>query len=166
MLEAIDKAQDSLDDLWRQPTNPVYLDDRMKHLLGITVDQFIGYVQEKLTSLSGVGYSFMEEPLIKVKDQIVVAQQICEKLDSLLTVLTTRYWPNYGPHVWKGPKAESTFLKSFAVRLKEVRRRREGGWEGEVLQKLTISLFRLWSSKRHMIYLSNYFHWTNSENCM
>ncbi|KAJ3390612.1 Cytoplasmic dynein 2 heavy chain 1 [Lobulomyces angularis] len=114
-LEPIDKMQDILDDLWKEPLQPPYPENRMKHLFSMIGDQIVASMQEKLSA-----HQLMTDPLNKRKEDLILSIQICENLDSLFSTLTSKFWPRFVANPWKSENFEHLLVKQFLERIKQI----------------------------------------------
>ncbi|KAI9209802.1 uncharacterized protein BJ171DRAFT_594818 [Polychytrium aggregatum] len=115
ILEIIEKTQDTLDDLWQQAQVPGYPQERMLHLLGVVTNQIVANLQEKLASTG-----LMKGDLLKVKESLHAAIQVCERLQAMDTTLTGRLWPNVAARPWTKGVYRNQQLDDFVSRLNEI----------------------------------------------
>ncbi|KAI8844037.1 dynein heavy chain and region D6 of dynein motor-domain-containing protein [Chytriomyces cf. hyalinus JEL632] len=114
IAEISEKVQDSLDDIWRQKLYAAYLQPRMDRIMCLICDKVISLMKVKLKP------SFEQKNAFsKLKDELRAAIQVCDRISQVLTSLTVRFWPNFGPHAWIGTKFESENLTMFLSRLHE-----------------------------------------------
>ncbi|KAI9332693.1 dynein heavy chain and region D6 of dynein motor-domain-containing protein [Obelidium mucronatum] len=110
-----EKVQDSLDDIWRQKLYSVYPQPRMDRLMSLSCERVIEILRIKLKPALDAN----NESFLKIKDDLRSAMQVCERISDVLTSLTVRFWPHFGPHPWVGEKFESVKFSKFLTRLNE-----------------------------------------------
>ncbi|PAA68244.1 hypothetical protein BOX15_Mlig013490g1 [Macrostomum lignano] len=114
-LDLVDATQDILDELWKQSETTPYPESRMRHLMEITGNEIVRYLQNRLSSLA-----LWTETYSVVKDSLDLAVQVCDRWLRACEQLTGQFWKRYAPNPWKGSVQRLTYLEKFKQRLEEV----------------------------------------------
>ncbi|XP_022324921.2 cytoplasmic dynein 2 heavy chain 1-like isoform X2 [Crassostrea virginica] len=115
VMELVEIAQDTLDDVWKCTDFEAYPEPRMKHLMDIIGGSLGRYVQRKLSEIDLWTGNFG-----KVKEDLRSGVSICERWVGVCETLTTQFWKSYRLHPWKGEKYIPEHLKQLANRLEEI----------------------------------------------
>eukprot|EP00727_Mastigamoeba_balamuthi_P008592 m51a1_g4355 putative cytoplasmic dynein 2 heavy chain 1 (4311) ;mRNA; f:228679-242475 len=115
IIETLDKAQDSLDAIWKLKRQTLYPEERMVHVLGLFGQEIIRFLQSSLGAMD-----IWRDPFSTVREQIRRSLHLIEKWISVTDVLTTQLWPGYQPHKWVGRKFVDESIAAFKERLEEV----------------------------------------------
>jgi dynein heavy chain 2, cytosolic len=111
-LEIIEKLHDILDDIWRQQDHEPYPIDRMKHILSIIAEDFIGCVQNQLSK-----FDLMNDSLLVVMEPLRESKQVCENLVTTFDTLTAKIWPNSTTNKWNLEPFTFSPLQNLLIRL-------------------------------------------------
>ncbi|KAJ3344816.1 Cytoplasmic dynein 2 heavy chain 1 [Entophlyctis luteolus] len=114
MTDISETVQDCLDDIWRQKLYDVYPQPRMDHLMNLICGRIIAVTKMRSSESLSLHHTFS-----KIKDEFRAAIQTCNRLEDILTSLTQRFWPNFGPHPWIGDHFTSRDFTAFRIRLSQ-----------------------------------------------
>ncbi|CAH1776602.1 unnamed protein product [Owenia fusiformis] len=116
VVELVDTAQDSLDDVWKQAEySPLYPEDRMRHLMDVIGGSLGRYVQRKLGE-----QDLWKGTFSKVKEALRQGLAICDRWVQACETLTVQFWKRYSLHPWKGEKFVPENLSNLGQRLQEI----------------------------------------------
>ncbi|XP_060532310.1 cytoplasmic dynein 2 heavy chain 1 isoform X2 [Cylas formicarius] len=111
--ELLDKAHNTLDDLWRhQPSYPL---DRIKHLMDV-----IGGSVWKFTIHQFKHCDIWNNDYHIVSDRLLQSISLGDKWLTTCKQLTAIFWPNYSANPWNESPYTPSALLHFLLRMKEV----------------------------------------------
>ncbi|CAN8006084.1 unnamed protein product [Ixodes hexagonus] len=114
--DVLESAFGLLEDLWKQErSSPPYPQPRMVGLLDSIGDSTLAHLQSLLSQVDLWSGRFSE-----VAEQLRVAVEVCLRWQDICQKLTSLFWPNFGPHPWKGPPFVPTYLLGFTDRLQQI----------------------------------------------
>ncbi|KAI9364365.1 dynein heavy chain and region D6 of dynein motor-domain-containing protein [Zopfochytrium polystomum] len=113
--EVAERIQDLLDDLWRQKQFKPYPQERMEDLLNHICSELVQNCKESLSSTY-----VMNDPFPEIKDRLRGISSTLGKVEDVIKSLTTKFWPNYGPHPWKSGAFNASTLRKFLNLVEEV----------------------------------------------
>ncbi|KAL6598153.1 dynein heavy chain and region D6 of dynein motor-domain-containing protein [Neocallimastix sp. 'constans'] len=115
MLDITEDVLEAIDNLWKETNKSVYSEERMENLIIILSEEFVRYIQIKLSK-----YNPWTESFIKIKDLFKYSINICKRWKSDIDMITTKIWANYSPHLWTKKNIKCTTLNIFLRHIKMI----------------------------------------------